>query len=182
MSIVVKVGDRRAQFDVDGMLENLNNTTHDELAVLFWSKYSPWTATNVESKNRRLNQILLMLTYYLARSTRSTTTAMPIAILPVAASVVMAYGSGVQASNNRSTARPPGRASPRVRSRVGDEQPESAWKRRRSSIGTGSSGSGMTHVDNQGRRDTKDVPDYEKFTAIQKEFWDNCTSSFLFGM
>jgi hypothetical protein len=169
MSIVVKVGDRRAQFDVDGMLENLNNTTHDELAVLFWSKYSPWTATNVESKNRR-------------RSTRSTTTAMPIAILPVAASVVMAYGSGVQASNNRSTARPPGRASPRVRSRVGDEQPESAWTRRRSSIGTGSSGSGMTHVDNQGRRDTKDVPDYEKFTAIQKEFWDNCTSSFLFGM
>ena len=40
----------------------------------------------------------------------------------------------------------------------------------------------MTHVDNQGRHDTKDVPDYEKFTTIQKELWDNCTSSFLFGM
>jgi hypothetical protein len=40
----------------------------------------------------------------------------------------------------------------------------------------------MTHVDNQGRRDVEDVLDYEKFTAIQKEFWDSCTSSFLFGM
>jgi hypothetical protein len=40
----------------------------------------------------------------------------------------------------------------------------------------------MTHVDNQGRRDTEDVPNYEKFITIQKEFWDSCTSSFLFGM
>jgi hypothetical protein len=39
----------------------------------------------------------------------------------------------------------------------------------------------MIHVDNQGRRDAEDVLDYEKFTAIQKEFWDTCTSSFLFG-
>jgi hypothetical protein len=40
----------------------------------------------------------------------------------------------------------------------------------------------MTHVDNQGRGDAEEVPDYEKFTAIQKEFWDTCTSSFVFGM
>jgi hypothetical protein len=40
----------------------------------------------------------------------------------------------------------------------------------------------MTHVDNQGRRDTEDVLDYEKFTAIQKDLWDSCTSSFLFGI
>jgi hypothetical protein len=40
----------------------------------------------------------------------------------------------------------------------------------------------MIHVDNQGRRNTENVPDYEKFTAIQKEFWDNYTSSFLIGM
>jgi hypothetical protein len=40
----------------------------------------------------------------------------------------------------------------------------------------------MTHVDSQGCRDVEDVPDYAKFTAIQKEFWDSCTSSFLFGM
>jgi hypothetical protein len=40
----------------------------------------------------------------------------------------------------------------------------------------------MTHVDNQGRHDVEDVLDYEKFTAIQKEFWDTSTSLFLFGM
>jgi hypothetical protein len=98
---------------------------------------------------------------YLARSTQSTTTAMPIAIPPVAVSVVTASESGVQASNSRSTSRLPSRASPRVRSRVGDEQLESAWKRRRSSTGAESSRSKMTHVDNQGRRDTEDVPDYK---------------------
>jgi hypothetical protein len=76
-SIVVKVRDRKAQFDVDGMLDNLSNTAQEELTVLFWSKYSPWTATNVESENRRPHQILLTLTRYLARSTRSTTTANP---------------------------------------------------------------------------------------------------------
>jgi hypothetical protein len=36
-SIVVMVGDRSAQFDMEGMLTNLSDTTHEELAVLFWS-------------------------------------------------------------------------------------------------------------------------------------------------
>jgi hypothetical protein len=181
-SIVVKVGDGRAQFDVDGMLENLSNIVQEELADLFRPKYSPWTVTNAESENRRLNQILGSLTHYLTRSTRSTTTATSTDIPPVAASVVTTSGSGAQASNSRSTARRPNHVSPRVRSRVGGDQPESARKRRRSSTGAGSSGSRMTHVDNQGRRDTEDVPDYEKFTTIQKEFWDTYTLFFLFGM
>ena len=40
----------------------------------------------------------------------------------------------------------------------------------------------MTHVNNQGQGDAEEVPDYEKFTAIQKEFRDTCTSTFVFGM
>jgi hypothetical protein len=87
-------------------------------------------------------------------------------IPPVAASGVTASKSGAQASNSRSTARPSGRASPRVRSRVEGEQLESSRKRRRASTGAGSSGSGMTHVDNQERGDVDEVIDYEKFTAI----------------
>jgi hypothetical protein len=94
--------------------------------------------------------------------------ATPTVLPPVAASGVTASGSGAQASNSRSTARPPSRASPRVRSRVEGEQPESSRKRRRASTGAGSSASGMTHVDNQGRGDVEEVPDCEKFTAIQK--------------
>jgi hypothetical protein len=65
-SIVVKVGNGSAQFDVEGMFTNLSNTVQEELAVLFCSKYSPWTSTNIESENWRLNQILLMLMRYLA--------------------------------------------------------------------------------------------------------------------
>jgi hypothetical protein len=37
-------------------------------------------------------------------------------------------------------------------------------------------------VDTQGRRDAEEVPEFKKFTAAQKEFWDTCTSSFLFKM
>jgi hypothetical protein len=40
-SIVVKVGDGSAQFDVEGMLKNLSNTAQEELAVLLQSRYSP---------------------------------------------------------------------------------------------------------------------------------------------
>jgi hypothetical protein len=38
----------------------------------------------------------------------------------------------------------------------------------------------MTHVDNQGCGDTEDVSDYEKYIATQKEFWNTCTSLFIF--
>jgi hypothetical protein len=181
-SIIVKVGDGSAQFDVEGLLTNLSNTAQEELADLLRSMYSPWTATDAESENRRLNRILQSLSRYLARSTRRTPMATPTIIPPVAASGITASGSGAQASNSRSTARPPGRASPRVRSQVEGEQPESSRKRRRVSTGAGSSGSSMTHIDNQGQGDAEEAPNYEKFTAIQKEFWDTCTSSFVFGM
>ena len=40
----------------------------------------------------------------------------------------------------------------------------------------------MTHVDNRDEGDMEDSLDYEKFIAIQKEFWDSWTSSFLFGL
>jgi hypothetical protein len=50
-SIVVKVGDGSAQFDVEGLLTNLSNTAQEELADLLWSMYSPWTATDAESEN-----------------------------------------------------------------------------------------------------------------------------------
>ena len=118
----------------------------------------------------------------MVQSTQSTTIATPISIPPVAASRVTASGSGAQVSNNKSTTYPPSRANPRVSSRVEGEQLESSWKRQRASIDTGSVGSGMTHIDNWGRGDADEVPDYEKFTTIQKEFWDTCTSSFVFGM
>jgi hypothetical protein len=69
-----------------------------------------------------------------------------------------------------------------VRSRVIAEETEPGLKRRCSSTGVGSLGSGLTHVNNQGRKDAEEVLEFEKFTTVQKDFWDTCTSSFLFGM
>jgi hypothetical protein len=181
-SIVVKPGEGSARFDVDGMLENLNSTGQQELADMLRPRYSPWTATDVESENRRLNQILQTLTRYLVRPPAIPTAAPRGGVPPLGVSPATASGSGAEASNSRSTARPAGRATPRVRSRVTTEEAEPARKRRRSSTGAGSSGSGLTHVDTEGRRNAEEVPEFEKFTAAQKEFWDTCTSSFLFGM
>jgi hypothetical protein len=164
-SIVVKVGGGCAQFDVDRMLNNLSSTGQGELAELLRSKYSPWTAPDVDSKNRWLNQILQALTRYLARPARSAFAAVRPGITPVDASHVTASRSGAQASNSRSTARPTGRATPRVRSCIQDEQPESLRKCQRSLAGAGSSGSGLTHVDNRDRGEVEDVMDYEKFTT-----------------
>jgi hypothetical protein len=58
-SIVVKLGDSRAQFNEEGMYENLKSIGQLELEKLFRTKYTPWTAVDVETLNRRLNQILL---------------------------------------------------------------------------------------------------------------------------
>ena len=114
---------------------------------------------DAKSENRQLNQNLQSLMHYLARSTRSTTIATPTAIPPMAASSVTTSRSGAQASNNRSTACPLGRASPRMWSRVEEEQLESSRKHRKASTSAGSSGSGMTHVDNGGRGNAKEVDD-----------------------
>jgi hypothetical protein len=123
-----------------------------------------------------------MLTRYLVRPATTPTVAPHGGVPPLGVSTATASGSGAQASNSRSTACPAGRATPRVRSRVTTEETEPAQKQRYSSIGAGSSGSGLTHVDNQGRRDAEEVLEFKKFTAAQKEFWDTCISSFLFMM
>ena len=39
-SIIVKIEDKSAQFDVEGMFTNLSDTAQEELVVLFQSKYS----------------------------------------------------------------------------------------------------------------------------------------------
>jgi hypothetical protein len=122
-----------------------------------------------------------MLIQYLARLARGASVAPRLRVTPVEASYVTASGSGAQASNSRNTARPSGRATPRVRSRIPEEQPKSSRKRRRSSAGAGSSGSGLTHVENWGRGEIEDVLDYEKFTTTQKEIWESYSSSFIFG-
>ena len=117
-SIVVNVGDKSIQFNMEGMLTNLSNIVQEELADLLRSRYSPWTTTDAELENWQLNQILQLLIHNLDQSTRGIQIAIPTTIPPVAASSITVSASGAQASNSRNIAHPPGHASPRVRSRV----------------------------------------------------------------
>ena len=181
-SIVVKLGEESTHFDVDGMLENLSSTGQQELANMLHLRYSSWTATDVEFENHRLNQILQILTRYLIQPPTIPIVARRIGIPPLGVSPTTASGSSTQASNNRSTARPAGRTTPRMQNQVIVEETQPVQKRQHSSTGAGSLGSGLTHVDNQGQKDPEEVPEFEKFTTTQKELWDTCTSSFLFGM
>ena len=61
-SIVVKVGGGCAQFNVDGMLNNLSSSGQGELVELLRSKYSPWMETDIDFESCPLNQILQALT------------------------------------------------------------------------------------------------------------------------
>ena len=123
-SILVKSREGSARFDVEGMLENLSSSGQQDLAELFYSKYSPWTATNVESENRRLNQILELFTRYLVRPAPTPTIAPCNGVLPLDTSIASTSGSGAQASNSRSTVRPTSCTS--LRSQVTTEEPKLA--------------------------------------------------------
>ena len=54
-SIIVKPGEGSMHFDIDGMLEYLSSTSQQELEDILCSRYSLWSATDVVSKNCKLN-------------------------------------------------------------------------------------------------------------------------------
>ena len=180
-SIVVKLGEGSAHFDIDGMLENLSSSGQHELADIFYLRYSLWSAMDVVFENRKLNQILQTLTYYLVRLPVIPTAAPHNGVPPLGVSLAIASGSGAQANNSRSTARSIGRTTLRVQNRVTTETTKLAPKRRRSYTGAGSSGSGLIHVDTQGRGDVEEVLELEKFTATQKESGTHVPCPFCSG-
>ena len=101
---------------------------------------------------------------------------------PLGVSRATASGSSAQVSNSRIITRPAGCATRRVRNQIIMEATEPIPKKQRSSTSAGSLGSSLTHVDTQGQADAEKFPEFEKFIAAQKEFWDTCTLSFLFEM
>ena len=91
-SIVVKVGGGFVQFDVDGMLNNLSSSGQGELAELLQLKYSPWMATDVDSKSRRLNQLLQALIRFSRPASNALAASRP-RVIPIDASPITASGS-----------------------------------------------------------------------------------------
>ena len=123
-SIVVKSREGSVHLDVDGMLENLSSNGQQELVDILCPRYSLRTVTDVESKNRRLNQILQTLNCYLVQLASTLTAAPRNEVPPLGISTATVFGSGAQASSSRSTTRRVGRLIPRMQSRVTTEETE----------------------------------------------------------
>ena len=121
------------------------------------------------SENCKLNQILQTLIRYLVQPLATPSVAPSSGVAPLGVSLVTAFGSGAQASNNKSTIHP-------------IEATKPIPKKRCSSTSASSSGFGFTYVDTQRQGDAEEVLEFEKFTVALKEFWNTWTSFFLFGM
>ena len=73
------------------------------------------------------------------------------------------------------------RAERRKRNAENSSESEPNQKRKKGSIGAGSFGSALMHVDCQlGRRDDH-IPDFEKFSKAHDEFWKECEGCYIFG-
>ena len=58
---------------------------------------------------------------------------------------------------------------------------EPTKKRRKESVGAGSSSSALTHVDRRSGKKEDPIPDFEKFGKAHDEFWKDCEGYYLFG-
>ena len=63
-SIVVKIGNGVATFDINGLLDTLIGTPMEELHLELESKYVPWTYTFAESAFRKISSIYRTMRRY----------------------------------------------------------------------------------------------------------------------
>ena len=66
-SIVMKIGQGVAAFDINELLDTLTGTSMEELRSEMESKYVPWTYTSVESAFRKISSIYYTMSRYAAR-------------------------------------------------------------------------------------------------------------------
>ena len=66
-SIVMKIGQGVAAFDINGLLDILTGTSMEELRLELESKYVPWMYTSTKSAFRKISSIYRTLSRYAAR-------------------------------------------------------------------------------------------------------------------
>ena len=66
-SIVAKIGNDVAAFDINGLLDTLADTSMEELPPESESKYVAWTYTSTESSFRKISSIYRTMSRYAAR-------------------------------------------------------------------------------------------------------------------
>ena len=66
-SIVVKIGEGVAAFDINGLLDTLTGTSMEELRPELESKHVPWTYISPDSAFKKISLIYRMMSRYAAR-------------------------------------------------------------------------------------------------------------------
>ena len=66
-SIVVKIGEGVAAFDINGLLDTLTGTSMEELRPELESKHIPWTYTSLDSAFKKISSIYCTMNRYAAR-------------------------------------------------------------------------------------------------------------------
>ena len=185
-SLVIKVHDMGAQFDMDALMDSLPDFSTPELAEPFRKQFLPWQCATVETLVRKLGHVFQALDRYALQNYVPTTSATqgrrPRRPNPNTAS---RSASGTHQSESRGSGGKRSRSNPR-QSIPGTAAGGETSRQRRKSAATarpstaGSSGSALTTVQGRSRHAEDPIPDYQKFAETRKEFWDKHKSCYIF--
>ena len=176
-SIVVKIGEGVAAFDINGLLDTLTGTSM-ELCPELESKHVPWTYTSSDSAFRKISSIYRTMSRYAARGGPQIPSIANRSAPRNTAEGRAASQSRTQGSRSQANINAPARQKCTMET---SSQASPSAKCRKSTPAAGSSASGLTHVDRRASKSAELVPDYEKFAKVQTDFWKECEDCYIFG-
>ena len=181
-SNVAKIGEVNSigvpAFDINGLLDTLAGTSMEELRPELESKYVPWTYTSAESSFRKISSIYRTMSRYIAQGGPNVPAIVNRIAPQNTAEGRDASQSRTQGSRSQANTNVPARLKCNTES---SSQAGPSIKRRKSTPGAGSLGSGLTHVDRRAGKSAEPIPNYEKFAKVQIEFWKECEGCYIFG-
>ena len=177
-SIVVKIGQGVAAFDINGLLDTLSGTSMEELHPELESKHVPWTYTSAESAFKKISSIYCTMSRYAARGGPNIPSLVNRSAPQYTPEGRAASQSRTQGNRSQANTNAPARHKRTTESSL---QADPSAKHRKSTPGAGSSASGLTHVDRRAGKTAESIPDYEKFAKVQTNFWKECKDCYIFG-
>ena len=177
-SIVVKIGQGVAVFDINKLLDTLTRTSIEELRPKLESKHVSWTYTSTESAFRKISSIYHIMSRYATQGGSNIPSYVNRSAPRNTAEGRAASQSPTQGSRSQANTSAPARQKRNVDTSL---QVEPSAKRKKSTPGAGSSAFRLTHVDRRASKSAKPIPDYEKFAKVQTDFWKECEGCYIFG-
>ena len=174
----MKIGEGVAAFDINGLLDTLTGTSMEELRPELESKHVPWTYTSSDSAFRKISSIYCMMSRYVARGGLQIPSIANRSAPQNKAEGRAASQSRTQGSRSQVNINAPAR---QKRTTETSSQAGPSAKHRKSTLGAGSSASGLKHVDRRVGKSAELVPNYEKFAKVQTDFWKECEDCYIFG-